>query len=417
MPSANRRLTLRMQPTPAQALELDRLRWMHQQLYNAALEARIGAYKKGVSISFYDQAKELTQLRAEDSDFRAMTQRTQNMTLRRLDRAFQAFFRRVKAGQTPGFPRFQSIQRFSGWSSSRGDGYRYTPKKTPEGRWFNGRLTLKGVGAIRCQGKARNVGGEIKQIDITKRAGRWFVSFAVAYEDVDRKGGTRAAGLDWGVNDYATLALADGTTMSVANDRLFQAQQLATAQRQRKASKSLRGKRSNRAKAKHMQIARAHAKLANQRKDRAHKLSAKLVAEYALIVTEKLQIANMTRSAKGTTEKPGKKVAQKAGLNREILDTAPGMLISYIKYKAEEAGTILEVINTRKAKPSQTCPKCWAQAKKTLAERVHVCSCGCAMSRDGAAALVMLLSSKTYTGQKLTPGLPPKTPPKAASAV
>jgi putative transposase len=395
---------------------MDEIRLSHQALYNAALEERISAYKKDVRIGFKEQARSLTIIRAENPEYREITQRGQNMTLRRLDLAYKAFFRRAKAGQAPGFPRFKSCRRYSGWSLCADEGYRYKPKINDKGQYFNGVLWLRGIGSVRCRSKARNRGGEVIQIDITKRAERWYVSIVVRCTP-HREPGTKAAGLDWGVSDLATLAYADGATAVVVNDRLFKKQQTEAAERARKVSKSLRGKRSNRAKARHLQIARAHGTLANQRKDRAHKLSAKLVAEHALIATEELKIAYMTRSARGTAEKPGKMVAQKTGLNREILDTAPGMLMSLISYKAEEAGTILEFINTRKVKPSQTCPRCWARAKKTLAERVHACGCGFTISRDGAAALVMLLSSETYQGQKLTPEATPKTPPRIAPAI
>lgn len=398
-----RRLTLRLYPTPAQEARMEEIRLEQQQLYNAALEERIGAYRRGVRISRNDQHLSLTRIRAEDPTFAASPRRWQMLTLDRLDRAYKAFFRRVKAGQTPGFPRFKSYQRYSGWSSLRGDGFLYVPKVNAKGQFFNGSLRLNTVGVVKARGKARCKGGTVMQVDVSKRVEQWFVSLVLACEP-QRDRGCKAVGLDWGVTDFATLAYADGTTVAIANDRLFQKQQTAAADRQRQASKSLRGRRSKRAKSKHLQIARAHAKLANQRKDRAHKLSAKLVAEHALIATEELKIANMTRSAKGTVDEPGKMVAQKAGLNREILDTAPGMLMNMLRYKAEEAGCVLEFINTRKVKPSQTCPGCGKQVKKTLAERVHTCGCGMTMSRDGAAALVMLLSSETYSGRKPTPG-------------
>lgn len=397
---------------------MEEVRVSHQQLYNAALEERISAFKRNVGITYLLQARSLTIIRADDAAMRQVSQRAQQMTLRRLDRAYQSFFRRVKTGQTPGFPRFKSKQRFRGWSYLR-DGFSYRPKINLKGQWFNGGLFLRDAGGMvkaRGKGRWRAEGSKVLQADITKRAGRWYASLAIECEP-SRDGGKRACGLDWGVNDLATLAYADGTTHTIANNRFFQAQKEKAAAAQKAASKSLRGKRSNRAKAQHLRIARKHAKLANQRKDRAHKLSAMLVKEHALIATEKLQIANMTRSAKGTVEKLGKMVAQKAGLNREILDTAPGMFFQMLAYKAEEAGTVLELINTRKVKPSQTCPGCGAQAKKTLAERVHACGCGLTMSRDGAAALVMLLSSETFLGRKPTPGLPPKTPPRTASAV
>lgn len=382
---------------------MEETRLLHQRLYNAALEERISAYSRNIRISFKDQAKSLTQIRAEHPEYKAVIQRGQNMTLKRLDLAYKAFFRRVKAGQTPGFPRFKSAARFKGWSLCADEGYKYVPKISKKGRWFNGNLRLTGIGSVSVRGKSRNKASEVKRIDITKKHGFWFASLCLECEP-ERKSGATSVGLDWGVADYATLAYADGTTVAIANDRLFQKQQTEAADRQRQASKSLRGKRSNRAKRKHLQIARAHAKLANQRKDRAHKLSADLVRDHALIATEELQIANMTRSAKGTVEKPGKKVAQKAGLNREILDTAPGMLMSMLRYKAAEASTVLEFVNTRKVKPSQTCPQCGARKKKALSERVHACGCGLTMSRDGAAAWVMLLSSETYSGRKPTPG-------------
>lgn len=405
---AIRRLTLRLYPTIVQAAKMDAVRLSHQRLYNAALEERIGAYRRGIRISFLEQARSLTLIRADDEEMRSIVQRGQNMTLRRLDRAYQSFFRRVRAGQTPGFPRFQSNRRFRGWSLAADEGYRYKPKETADGRWFNGGLFLRDAGGmVKARGKARWNGGTVKQLDISKRAERWYASLAVDCEPI-RQGGTKACGLDWGVTDYATVAYADGTTKMIANDRLFQAQQEEARDKQRESSKSLRGRRSNRAKVAHLRVARQHAKLAAQRKDRAHKQSAQLVAEHALIATEKLTIANMTRSAKGTAENPGRYVAQKAGLNREILDTAPGMLMHMLRYKAEEAGVVLEMLDTRKIKPSQTCPGCGVQAKKLLTERVHACGCGLVMSRDGAAALVMLQSSWYTNGRKSASGMPPE---------
>lgn len=106
-------------------------------------------------------------------------------------------------------------------------------------------------------------------------------------------------------------------------------------------------------------------------------MTADLVRRHSLIVTEELRIKNMTGSARGTVEEPGRQVAQKAGLNRAILDTAPGLLLSLLDYKAEEAGCRVIKVNTRKWKPSQTCPDCGVIRKKSLFERMHVCDdCG-----------------------------------------
>ena len=98
----------------------------------------------------------------------------------------------------------------------------------------------------------------------------------------------------------------------------------------------------------------------------------------------------MTASASGTVEEPGTQVAQKRGLNREILDTAPALLFALIAYKVIETGGLFIEAPTRKLKPSQRCPACWSEQKKALGERVHSCSCGCTMDRDLASAQVLL---------------------------
>ena len=121
-----RKITYRLYPSPTQQTKLADIRGLHQRLYNAALEERITAYQRGgVSVGYFQQAKELTQLRAEDETYRALNAQSSQVTLKRLDLAFQHFFRRVKAGQTPGFPRFKSYDRYPGWGyKTHGDGWR-----------------------------------------------------------------------------------------------------------------------------------------------------------------------------------------------------------------------------------------------------------------------------------------------------
>ena len=121
-----------------------------------------------------------------------------------------------------------------------------------------------------------------------------------------------------------------------------------------------------------------------------HKLSARLVAEYDLIATEELAVRNMSASARGTLEEPGRNVTQKAGLNRAILDGAPSKFLNMVRYKATEASGGLLNANTRKLKPSQRCPCCGSIAKKHLDVHVHDRSCGARRGRDHAAALVAL---------------------------
>jgi putative transposase len=121
-----------------------------------------------------------------------------------------------------------------------------------------------------------------------------------------------------------------------------------------------------------------------------------MVASCAVIATEELRTQNMSRSAAGTQDKPGRMVKQKAGLNREILSAGLSMAHHMLAYKAVEAGTRLHVSNTRQLKPSQRCAACWEIAPKTLAQRVHVCPhCGHTAQRDQNAASVVLIDAHT----------------------
>jgi putative transposase len=109
-----------------------------------------------------------------------------------------------------------------------------------------------------------------------------------------------------------------------------------------------------------------------------------------------LRVNNMSRSAAGTQDNPGRMVKQKAGLNREILSAGLSMAHNMLAYKAVEAGTRLHVSNTRQLKPSQRCATCWGIVPKTLAQRMHVCThCGHTAQRDQNAASVVLIDAHT----------------------
>jgi putative transposase len=167
-------------------------------------------------------------------------------------------------------------------------------------------------------------------------------------------------------------------------------------------------------------LAAAHAKSARRRLDWAHQQTARLARQYALVATEELRITRMTRSAAGTVEEPGRGVAQKAGLNREILDTAPALFTSLLRCKVLETGGEWVEAPTRKLKPSQRCPACWATAKKKLSQRTHACAeCGYTEPRDLASARVVLSwALGTHHGQELAGTgareRPCETPPFAA---
>lgn len=139
-----------------------------------------------------------------------------------------------------------------------------------------------------------------------------------------------------------------------------------------------------------------HERIGNLRREFLHKTTSRLVASCTVITTEELRTQNMSRSAKGTRDKPGRTVKQKAGLNREILSASLGMAHNMLAYKAVEAGTRLHVSNTRQLKPSQRCAACWEIVPKTLAQCVHVCPhCRHTAQHDQNAASVVPIDAHT----------------------
>jgi len=186
------------------------------------------------------------------------------------------------------------------------------------------------------------------------------------------------------------LTEEDGTYRQVDNPRYYQTAKKELVELSQSISSKKRG--SNRWRKACKNLSNAHSKIARKRDCDYHQLSHDIAKEYALVATEELTIKNMTKSAKGTIENPGKQVKQKTGLNREILDTAPRKLLNMIHYKVEETNGHYEEVETRKVKPSQRCPDCLVVVKKTLSTRQHECACGASYHRDVASGLVMIRS-------------------------
>jgi putative transposase len=136
-------------------------------------------------------------------------------------------------------------------------------------------------------------------------------------------------------------------------------------------------------------------KVANQRQNFVHQETTRIISCNSTVVTEKLEVKNMSAKAKkgdALSLSKGKRKKQKAGLNKSILDVGMGMIRDALKAKLSDIGGLFVEVPTRKVKPSQTCPKCGHQEKKSLAARTHVCyDCGYTQQRDIAAAEVMLL--------------------------
>ncbi|OIP14409.1 MAG: hypothetical protein AUK53_05385 [Betaproteobacteria bacterium CG2_30_59_46] len=402
-----------MYPTKQQAERLLELLGLHQRVYNTALEERIRMYRDSAqSLGFAAQCKGLTAWRKQCEALAAVNAQSLQVTLKRLDLAYAAFFRRVKAGETAGFPRFKAVERFSGWGyKTHGDGWRLHAGDKMQ----HGHVRLSGVGMIKLRGKARTP-GEVKTAEVQHKGGKWYLSVTVECEP-QRAGGTVAMGMDWGLETFATVCSGENDTLSVANPRFLDKPQRQKLKLLQQAVSRKKNKCTNNRRKSVALLSAESRRIADRRKDFLHKTSANLVKQYGLIATEQLSVKNMTANGG----------EYKKGLNRSILDTAPSTFLNLLKTKAEEAGSLWVEVPTRQVKPSQTCHRCGIQRKKLLSERTHRCSCGASCSRDENAARVMLNWALVgnVTGQELSevrsrgslPTLIQETPPIAALAV
>ena len=313
---------------------------------------------------------------------------SEQVTLKRLHLAFQHFFRRLKNGETPGFPRFKTLHRYPGWGyKTHGDGWKLHPGENGA----HGKLYLQSVGNIPIRGKARTPGIPVT-CEMLHKAGKWFASVTLEVETIPRERGTEIGAFDWGLTEFLTVATPDGIE-TVANPRHLKNQLVELKRLGRQVSRKIRmaqqlsGKQrgfplsANLRKA-IQQLSRLHAKIARQRKDFLHQESAELVKRFGAIATEQLAVKNMVHGGG----------ARKKGLNREIHAASPSAFLQMTRTKAEEAGAWYEEAPTRELKPTQRCHACWQLPgeKKTLSDRQHRCPhCGASCGRDENAAQVL----------------------------
>ena len=359
---------------PSAAQETVLLVWLGQccDLYNAALQERRDAWKKQrVSVGYNAQTKSLTEWRRSDPDGAAVPVDVQRTALRRVDFAFMAFFRRCKAGRLPGFPRFKSRRRYDSFSVP--------------GTWskMDGpRLTLPKLANVKVH-LYRPLRGKILQATVRREAGgKWSVSFAcdlgaapplVSPETV--------VGIDVGLKTLAVTS--DGGVIENPRHAAVGAAKLARAQRV--AARRKRGSRSKeRAR---IQVAKAHARIRNQRLDYARKTAAALVSRYDVVAHEDLNIAGMTRSMLGGS----------------INNAGWGILLRCIALKAESAGKHVVAVDPRHT--SQTCSRCGALVPKDLGVRVHDCPhCGLRIDRDWNAAINICALGRSAVSEASAPG-------------
>ncbi|MEU5185941.1 transposase [Streptomyces klenkii] len=350
-----------LRPTVRQAAALGEMLRDHCSLYNGALQERRDAYRhpSKTTVRYGRQSAQLKEIRAFAPERQGRWSfSSQQATLRRLDKAFQAFFRRVKAGEKPGYPRFRGAMWFDTVDFPKdGDGCRWD--STPHDPVT--RVRLQGVGHVRVH-QHRPVKGWVKTVSIKREGWQWYVILAcdeVPAEPLPTAGAV--TGIDMGVTHFLTTS--EGTHVGNPRHGKRNADALADAQRVLKAFG--RRKRENRT-AKHRQavekVAKLHRKVRRQRLDHAHKAALALVRDYDQIGHERLNIANMVRTPKPKPDPaaPGaflpNGAALKAGLNRSILDAGWGVFLGILAQKAESAARVLIPVDPRNT--SRTCPKC-----------------------------------------------------------
>jgi putative transposase len=334
-------------------------------LYNAALEQRITWYRRaGKSVTYSQQTAELTELRRAEPDYEALPVAVARSPLRRLDRAFKAFFRRVKSkAAKAGFPRFRSRSRYDSFGVDR----RWSKVRRDDTDARNGWIRMPKLGLVRFR-MHREMVGTIRDITITKDTrGRWFVCFACDVGEAPAKRPVASAtGIDLGLTSFAVLS--DGT--EVVNPRYFRRSEESLARAQRVLARKKRGSNSRR-KAKRS-VARVHERIRNQRRDFHYKVAVDLVRRYDLIAHEDLNIAGLAKTR----------------LAKSIHDVGWGQFIEILTRKAEEAGVHVIAVDPRNT--TQECSSCGQIVPKGLGDRVHACDCGTVLSRDHNAAINVL---------------------------
>lgn len=362
-----------LKPTRAQHASLQRFLDSQRHLYNAALQERRDAWSKGkTSISLNDQTKSLTEIRKFDEAYGETPYNLSKWTLKRLDDAFKAFFRRAKKLGKAGFPRFRSANRWQSFGFHQKDGLRLKGNKL----LFSGGL----VGSLKVKmHRSLPEGAKIKSAVFTLENSIWRVALACEIPVSVVNDNDTVIGIDVGANFLAT----DSDGRHYANLKPLDKRQKELRRAARGLARSCRGSR--RRKKAIARLKRVQRKIRNHRKTRLHDVANVIVRSGSTIIVEDLKLKNMTRSAKGTVAEPGKNVRQKAGLNRVLQDAAPGRLIAMIAYKAESAGGKVVKIDPRNT--SRTCSACSVIDASQLSRTRYRCRCGLNLQRDHNAAI------------------------------
>ncbi|MFE1879593.1 RNA-guided endonuclease InsQ/TnpB family protein [Streptomyces diastatochromogenes] len=378
-----------LRPTVRQEQALRSMLKDHCTLYNAALQERRDAYRhpSKTSITYGQQSAQLKEIRSLDSDQGRWSFSSQQATLRRLNKAFAAFFRRVKNGERPGYPRFKGTGYFDTVEFPKdGDGCRWN--STPHDGQV--RVRLQGVGHVRVH-QHRPVKGRVKTISVKREGRRWYLILACDDVPADPLPATGSViGIDMGTVHLFT----DSNGNHAANPCFLErcAAELTVAQRHLDTFPKHTKQRSKRHRAAARKVTELHAKIRRRRLDHHHKQALELVRQHDVIAHEKLNTVGLTkRSApQPDPEHEGAYLpngaAAKAGRNRNIMDAAWGLFLGILANKAESAGRRVIPVDARNT--SRTCPECGHVAKenRTTQATFECVSCGFAANADHVGA-------------------------------
>lgn len=353
-----------------------RLRWTLEclrELYNAALQERKDAYRRrGVTLTAYGQMAELREVKVARPELADIHIHLLRDPIVRLDQAYRAFFRRIKSGGAPGFPRFKGPGRYRSFTFT--DAGNHNGVRLMAG---GKRVRLSGVGNVKVK-LHRPIEGRVKQASVLLGAdGHWYIAFIC--DDVPPRPlplTGASVGVDVGITTFA--ALSDGTM--VDNPRPYETAQRDLVKAQRRVERRRRGS-SRRRKAVAL-LAKQYARVARVRADFHHKVAVDIVRRFDVIAVENLNVQGLARMR----------------LAKQVHDAAWGQFMTILASKAERAGRKFIAVDPRGT--SQECSGCGAVVRKGRGERVHDCHhCGLAEDRDVNAARNIMARGHRVRGE------------------
>lgn len=351
----------RLYPNVNQSRELATMLETHRRLYNHCLEMKTMAWEcDKTNISYFDFCKWFKNIRQGNRYFSALNVDSARTVFWRLDQSFKSFFRRVKAGQTPGYPRFKGKNCFNSvWFQTSGH------------RLTNNKLQVFGIGNVTIN-LHRPIYGEVKSMVLHNEAGKWFACFACKLPSAMPSTNANAAGIDIGLASFLTAS--DGT--AEPNPKYLKTALPAIRRAARAVARKKRGGANRRKAVRVLQT--IHARVRNLRREHHHQVGVRLVRRYGFIAAERLNIQGMIKNRR---------------LSRAISDVAWGGFINILRAKAESAG--VQFVEVDPKGTSQECSQCGAVVAKELSERQHNCPhCGLSLDRDHNAALNILARAR-----------------------